>query len=373
MTLIPIYIKKVTEWPELAWTEGHTFNIPQLVLEKSGLCSAMDEQGGLELSATLNIQITLAEVESLRQRAAFITQKPLSSRLPISYQLIPPRIRSYIASLIGHIQRTRTHRWASFPAWPLDLSTDFLADLAGIENPLMPDGKTPVILTHDIDSAEGLINLPKFLKMEEQVGARSVNFIVPCGWPLDHGRLHEIIDRGHEIGIHGYNHSNTTAFCKPAIRYQRFKAMKSLIEKFFIKGYRAPSLLRNQDLLGDLSSCFKYDSSIPTSGGLFPVPNNGCASARTYEVEGIIEIPLSMPRDGSLRFLGYSPEQILSTWIECAESISAAQGNVVLLTHCEKRFCGSVIMQKIYQQFLNFIASNNQFKWSTPVDILKQN
>ncbi|MBY0429880.1 MAG: methyltransferase domain-containing protein, partial [Rhodospirillales bacterium] len=118
----------------------------------------------------------------------------------------------------------------------------------------------------------------------------------------------------------------------------------------------APSLLRTRPLLGELSRLYRYDSSIPTSGGLFPMPNNGCASARPFRLQGLWEIPLSMPRDGSLRFLGHSAREILAIWQRCAGLIAASGGVVMLLTHCEQRFSGNPAMLNAYRGFLEWVA-----------------
>ena len=111
-----------------------------------------------------------------------------------------------------------------------------------------------------------------------------------------------------------------------------------------------------------------YDSSVPTSGGLFPVPNNGCASARPFTLEGIVELPLSMPRDGALRFLGYSPDEIARLWIDCAEQIAASGGLVVVLTHCERRFSGTAPMQRAYRQLIEHVGSSARFRFARAVD-----
>ena len=87
---------------------------------------------------------------------------------------------------------------------------------------------------------------------------------------------------------------------------------------------------RTRALLRDLSGRYRYDTSIPTSGGLFPVPNNGCASARPFATEGMLELPLSMPRDGSLRFLGYSPGEI-------AQRLGRSENSVHGLHHRGRR------------------------------------
>ncbi|PYR06893.1 MAG: hypothetical protein DMG00_17700, partial [Acidobacteria bacterium] len=106
--------------------------------------------------------------------------------------------------LIGRLRRRQADRWARFPRWPLDLSADFLSDVAKERCAVPPP--TPVVLTHDIDSAEGLTNLTRnFLDREEAAGARSVNYVVPRGWTLDAAALREIRARGHEIGVHGFD------------------------------------------------------------------------------------------------------------------------------------------------------------------------
>jgi peptidoglycan/xylan/chitin deacetylase (PgdA/CDA1 family) len=368
--LTQVRVQQVSGYPKLAWMENMQFCLPHSVLEQSGLIEGLDTEGNL-LVPTGRLNIAQKESNALRLRAAFTNQKPTSSRFPISYQKIPPRLRSWVASIIGKWQRHKVNRWAVFPQWPLDLSVDCLTDLIG--SPISPfkEGSTPVVLTHDLDSAEGLKNLVQwFLDIEESVGARSSNYIVPCNWPIDHDLLQQVKDRGNEVGIHGYDHSNRTPFCDSAKCCERLEAAQKLIERYNIIGYRAPSLLRTRGLLKNLANFYHYDSSIPTSGGLFPIPNNGCASARPFFIEGIFELPLSMPRDGSLRFLGYSPDEIFNLWVHCAEDISHSGGVVVLLTHCETRFSGNRPMLKVYRQFLEFIASSSQFTWSTPKKVL---
>jgi len=297
----------------------------------------------------------------------------MSSRLPFNYRRVPAPIRGLAATLIGRCQRGHADRWASFPAWPLDLSADFVADAAVGETAPRAAGPAPVVLTHDIDSAEGLANLvARFLPIEESVGAHSTNFVVARGWPLDHGLLTEVVGRAHALGIHGYDHGNRTPFCAPETRRARLDAAIPLIERYRIEGYRAPSLLRTRALLRDLGRLYRWDSSIPTSGGLFPVPNNGWASARPFLVEELMELPVSMPRDGSLRFLGHDAAAILEMWIACAETISRSRGVVVLLTHCEDRSSGDPAMLETYRAFLERIAVSDHFAWSTPGEVLRR-
>ena len=132
----------------------------------------------------------------------------------------------------------------------------------------------------------------------------------------------------------------------------------------FRSGYRAPSLVRTSGLLADLADYFEYDSSIPTSGGPFPTPNNGCATARPFRIGRTLEIPISLRRDGMAQFLGYSPREIGRMWTEDARAIAAARGVAVLLTHCERRFSGNPPMLSAYREFLEFVTATPQLTWS---------
>jgi peptidoglycan/xylan/chitin deacetylase (PgdA/CDA1 family) len=231
--------------------------------------------------------------------------------------------------------------------------------------------RTPVLLTHDIDSPEGLRNLrDMFIPIEEEMGARSANYIVPCAWKVNEALLQEVMARGHEIGVHGYDHANRTAFLPPRERQIRLASGHAFARAHGAVGYRAPSLLRTAELIEALQPLYRYDSSIPTSGGAFPVPNNGCASARPWRFGALWELPLSMPRDGSLRFLGHGPAEIGAMWRDTALHIARSGGVICVLTHCEAGFTGNPRMLAQYRGLLEWIAAERQFEFLRPIELV---
>ena len=362
--LVPLAIVAVEEPARLAWAEDQVVSLPA---ELAAALSPWIRDGRLRLPPGAALP---DGVERLRLHAAFTETKPASRRLPVSYQRVPIGMRTLIGRVIGAVERLRTGVWARFPRWPVDLSADFAADLLGREHDAR-NGPTPVWLSHDLDTAEGLGNLvAHFIDIEESVGARSTNYIVPCDWPIDHALLGEVRGRGHEIGIHGYDHSNRTPFCEPAERARRIAAAGDLAARYDAIGYRAPSLVRTRALIGDLAGHYRYDSSIPTSGGRFPVPNNGCASARPFRIGKLLEIPLTLPRDGSLRFLGHSPRAILDVWRRSADLIRRSGGIVSLLTHCEARFSGNAPMLDVYRGFLEQLREDGRYRFVTAAEIV---
>lgn len=370
MELTTVRVTSVGPFADAAWAEGRTFTVPADLPGR--LNWRMMASGDLAIDRGA-LPVAPDDIRRLRELKAFTDQAPVSSRLPISYQRVPGGLRAAIGSVIGRWNRGRADRWAEFPGWPLDLSADLLFDLSLPATP-RPKHKAPVILTHDIDSAEGLRNLVEhFLPLEESVGARSTSFIVPCAWQIDDGLVSAITSRGHAVGVHGYDHSNLTPFAAPDERKRRLDAALPFAARHGATGYRAPSLLRTRALVADLAPRYRFDSSIPTSGGLFPVPNNGCASARPFTIEGILELPLSMPRDGSLRFLGYSPGEIAQLWMDCADLISRAEGVVMILTHCERRFSGNDGMLAAYRRFLAHVSAHpDRFVFERATDVVNR-
>lgn len=365
MNISPVKIQQLPKNSAADWVLGTTIHIPTEILDQLRIRREVIANDWASIKTASLSQLA----SEMRMYRVYTNSPPTSSRLPISYQNVPPRLRSMFANMIGRVQKRRVSKWAAFPGFPLDLSADAISDIK--EPRSKKRQRTPVLLSHDIDSLEGLQNLPQFLKIEEKYKARSSNYVVPCSWPIDEGILRDVQKSGHEIGVHGFDHSGKTPFAEDIKeRDRRISGALPFIKKWKVTGYRAPSLLRTKSLIEGLRKTYRYDSSVPTAGGLFPSPNNGCASARPFLLEGMKELPVSMPRDGSLSFLGYSPKEILKIWTECAHQIAASGGVVVLLTHCEERFSGNPDMLAVYEEFLDTMGNSEKFTFSLPHKVL---
>lgn len=316
-------------------------------------------------------------ITSLREYGLYTSTPPASSLMPFSYQRVPQGIRWITASLLTRFNYWRMKGQSFFPRWPLDLSADALEDFTSCfdSKPLSRQNhsKTTVVLTHDIDNPESLKNMPRFLAIEESFGFRSTNFIVPMGWPLDCEIIERAVSNDHEIGLHGYNHDNCTPFLPYDAIERRFEECLPFIERYRVKGYRAPSLLRTQNLFRCLKRYGLYDASVPTVGGQYSLKPNGCASARPFYHQEVWELPLSLPTDASLLFLGFKPDHILRLWIDTTQAIGKSGGTVVLLTHCEAVYSGNPQMLKVYAEFLTFLKSSGLFDVRTAQEVKKQN
>ena len=144
---------------------------------------------------------------SPRQLAVFYRLKRL---IPRSAQLVARRI------LVRYQGRPE------FPRWPLDDSMGRLVELyarclcmaAGAsELPFRwfwPEPyRSALILTHDVESAEGLRLAVDIADLEESGGLRSSFNVVADWYPIDEGILRELAARGFEVGVHGIYHDRS--------------------------------------------------------------------------------------------------------------------------------------------------------------------
>ena len=67
-----------------------------------------------------------------------------------------------------------------------------------------PDGaRFCFVLTHDVETSEGLRNVLPLARIEEDLGFRSSLNIVPYKYNVDPGMVADLESRSFEIGIHG--------------------------------------------------------------------------------------------------------------------------------------------------------------------------
>ncbi len=298
----------------------------------------------------------------------FKKTRPIYTFLPFHYHKIPFRIALGRVQTIMRLGISSRFRHVSFPSWPIEGSVDviravFLNSLKLIGevkvSDFWPNGKKfAVVLTHDVDTKEGLKDLEMFSKIEEQAGFRSTCFIVGNYYKKDYKQLDKLVANGHEIGLHGYCHDNKLAYLPIKMIEERINECMAFIKKYDIKGFRSPSLLNSKNLEKVLQRYFLYDSTTPTTEKfLSDFDYGGCCSAFPYFKSNMLEIPLSISMDASLIFLGYSADFIIDIWIKQLDWIRSIGGVAVLNTHPDPHFSGNKKMLNVYRKFINHISS----------------
>jgi len=134
-----------------------------------------------------------------------------------------------------------------------------------------PNGnKFALVLTHDVETAEGLDKCYQLAEIEERLGFRSSFSFVPGDYPVPAALRQSLTDRGFEIGVHGLHHNGNpfrsdSFFKKQAIEINRY------LKEWGSVGFRSPSMYHDLELLHHLD--IEYDASTFDTDPFEPQPD----------------------------------------------------------------------------------------------------
>jgi peptidoglycan/xylan/chitin deacetylase (PgdA/CDA1 family) len=251
---------------------------------------------------------------------------------PILPAAVRDRLRKGMARRAGDSE--------GFLEWPSDQSLDHLQRLL-LRLVLMVSGRSDLqfawfwpderpwaaVLTHDVETADGLAHISHVVQMERQRGFRSSFNLVPLDYEVPGSLLRSLREDGFEIGVHGYTHDGLL-FSKWRTFLERVLTINECGRQWNASGFRSPATYRNQEwfhLLG-----FEYDSSITDTAPYEPQPG-GCASLFPFPIDRLIELPMTLPQDHTL--FGLLGQTSSETWLTKLRQIKDANGMACVLTH----------------------------------------
>jgi peptidoglycan/xylan/chitin deacetylase (PgdA/CDA1 family) len=266
-------------------------------------------------------------------------------------------------------------RLPDFPRWPLDMSVARLLGfyaycllLARGEREAAFRWFWPVphqaalILSHDVETAEGLGLAIELADIEEACGYRS-SFNLGGWYDVDPGFIRELTGRGFEIGLHGVRHDRALFSSRSEFDAQRSE-LASLASRLGAEGFRSPSTYRVFDWLAELP--VSYDCSIPHSDPFEPQPG-GCCSIWPFFVGDVVELPYTLPQDYTLfTLLGHRSPAL---WIEQADRIAREHGLIHVLSHPDRGYLGDAANRDRYREFLVAFSERDELWKPLPRDL----
>ncbi len=295
------------------------------------------------------------------------TEGPLYSLVRQLYYWVRPLLPS---PLRLPIQRLYFSGWERipFPQWPVDFTVDELLETT-FALLLRASGRTSipfiwfwpegysgaVLLTHDVETAEGLEHCKWLMDTDEAFGLRAAFQLVPEDrYSVAPGLIEEIRRRGHEVNVHDLNHDGNL-FAERAEFLRRVKRINEYGRAWSTAGFRSGVLYRKPEWFDQFE--FEFDMSVPNVGHL-EAQRGGCCTVFPYFVGKLLEIPVTTTQDYSLFNILRTHDT--SLWKQQASRILQKHGLCSFLTHPDYLFHRK--SQRVYTDLLKLIASLGQSK-----------
>jgi peptidoglycan/xylan/chitin deacetylase (PgdA/CDA1 family) len=268
----------------------------------------------------------------------------------------------------------------SFPAWPVDISIEFLNfELLQCLLSLHPDLSLPVlsfwpggedfslVITHDVESQIGFDNIHLLSELERKHGFRSSWNIVLKQYEIDCGILQNLISDGFEIGIHGLYHDGKM-FQSKARFLNRAEQINEYLREWNCVGFRSPSNIRKLDWIRDYL-VVEYDTSCLSTEWYGAQPGGSC-TIFPFQYGNIIELPITLQQDHTLLDVhGFSPAKMVEHWLETIHIIRSVNGMALLNIHPDYMLTRERL--SAYEEFLKIMKQESNCWHALPRDVAR--
>ena len=256
--------------------------------------------------------------------------------------------------------------------------------------PGWPQGeKFALVLTHDVETKEGLNKCNSLIELEVKLGFRSsFNFVPEGDYRVPVELREKLITSGFEVGIHDLKHNGHLFASRRGFK-RRAARINDYAREWNASGFRSGFMLRNLDWLHDLdvqydASTFDTDPFEPQPDGghtIFPFwvprPNGSSSNGQRNASQGYVELPYTLPQDSTL-FLVLR-ETTPEIWMRKVDWIAEHGGMVLLDTHpdymsfSDSRQTAKEYPVSLYQQFLTYVKArySGQYWHALPKEVAK--
>jgi hypothetical protein len=283
--------------------------------------------------------------------------------------LIPKRVRLGVRRWLALKKRE-----ISREVWPILES----AGAAPPDWPGWPKGrKFALVLTHDVESRQGVDRVKELAEIEMSLGFRSsFNFIPEGGYDASEALRRWLEDNGFEIGVHDHRHDG-----KLYLSWHGFQVSATCINhalrEWNAVGFRSGFMMRNLNWIQELninydSSTFDTDPFEPQPGGantIFPFWVKGT------EGRGYVELPCTLAQDSTLFVL--LKERTPEIWNKKLQWIASRGGMALVNVHPDYIAFGAAAPgwdrypATLYREFLEWVKHtyDDQYWHALPRDV----
>jgi hypothetical protein len=248
---------------------------------------------------------------------------------------IPRHVQLWLRRRAARRQRSRR-----FPSWPyedvlLRRRAEALAraleahgtDRLPVIAPWPEGHRFAYVLTHDVDTADGVRRIPELLEVERRHNAVSSYYFCGASYPVTERDLKAVRAAGCEVGVHGMEHDGRL-FASRASFERNLPRIADQLAAWDAVGFRSPALHRWAPWMRELPVL--YDSSYPHTDPFAPQPG-GCCSVHPFFFGDVVELPVTLDQDFTLfELLG---ERTSRLWTDKSRWLIDRHGLVNVIVH----------------------------------------
>jgi glycosyltransferase involved in cell wall biosynthesis len=243
--------------------------------------------------------------------------------------------------------------------------------------------KFALVLTHDVESKEGVRKCRALMQLEQDLGFRSsFNFIPEGSYRVPSELREDLTASGFEVGIHDLKHDG-----RLFASYRGFKRRAARINRYArewgASGFRSGFMLRNLDWLHDLD--VQYDASTFDTDPFEPQPEGGHTifpfwvphPVGNSSSEGYVELPYTLPQDSTLFLI--LRETTPEIWMRKLDWIAEHGGMALVDVHPDyisfkgSRKTATKYSVALYREFLTYLKTRyaGEYWHALPRDVAK--
>lgn len=374
-------VRKVEEQVFIAAGSRTVLTItPQTLYCYNGLVKTTPENNSLMVNEdliflTVDIVKEYGKILNETLNAKPSTLYSMLTSLPVPYTLAPQSLKDFLMRM-----RRGKENLAFCDKLPLDalrfIIVRAIEDISGrkLKRKKWNGRNYMFMLTHDVETREGLRNAKKLKKIEHKYDVPTAWYIPSKRYKLDADAVKELASHG-EVGAHGTKHDGKLNRLSRKALVERLLEAKQALENITgekVEGFRAPLLQHNVRIIQALREAdYTYDTSIPTWEPRHPntMKSHGIGTTYPLTLEGITEIPVTLPQDHQLlHVLGLSPKKAIRKWMSDINTVREIGGLCSILIHPDYKLADLENL-RIYEELLEAIAYDNKALVTLPTHI----
>jgi peptidoglycan-N-acetylglucosamine deacetylase len=273
----------------------------------------------------------------------------------------------------GHVERVRAGRSLRPGRWPggarVAVALSFDSDH---ETPALRDGD---VLPGKLSQGEygARVGVPRILDLLDRHAAPATFFVPAVSALLHDGEVRSYVDRGHEVGLHGWIHERNAALDAEDERELTGRAADTLERLAGVRpvGIRTPSWDFSPNTLRIIRELgLRYDSSLMADDEPYELLADG-------EPTGVVELPVEWIRDDAPYFMmerfaslrPYTPPRgALSIWRDEFDQAHAEGGLFQLTLH--PHIVGHRSRIAVLAELLDHIAAHADVWFATHAQVV---